>query len=243
MRSSRILDRSAEMHSEIRYRLPALVTLLGICASLLAACVELGAHGLYASEVQVWFVAPKSTENPNGLQISGDSLVMTAGAVRRMVTNSDPPRTSAADVPLSGEGVKRGYSVTLPNTGGQWTNRFTNAYLDVQVVDSNAPAVSTKTRQLIAEINASLAALEQRAQVAQVNQIRTQVVPASGGIPVHHEHGSRMRALLATIALGLGLTLGARTYVTRRFGAGWVEPQKARSMPRTSLRWVRANIE
>jgi hypothetical protein len=231
------------MHSEIRYRLSALVTLIGLAASLLAAFIIFGNHGRYSTEIQVWFVAPKSTKNPNGLQISGDSLVMTAGAVRQMVIVTDPPRTSAPDVPLSGEGVKRGYSVTLPNTGGQWTNRFTNAYLDLQVVDASASAVTAKTRQLIAEINTSLAVLEQRENVAQVNQIRIQLVPSNGVIPIRHEHGSRTRAILATLALGVGLTFGARTYVSRRFGARRVEPQNARSMPRTSLRWSRANIE
>lgn len=231
------------MHSEIRYRLAALVTVVGLAVSLLAAFIVLGNHGRYSAEVQVWFVAPKSTQNPNGLQISGDSLVMTAGAVRRMVTDADPPRTSAPDVPLSGEGVNRGYSVTLPNTGGQWTNRFTNAYLDVQVVDASASAVTAKTRRLIAEINTSLAVLEQRDNVAQVNQIRIQLVPSNGVIPVRHEDGSRIRAVLATLALGVGLTFGARLYVSRRFGTRPVEPQNAWSMPRTSLRWARANIE
>lgn len=237
---TRPTGRSAEIYSGSPHRLPALVTLVGALATLLAVLMTSHGGSVYAARVQVWFIAPKSTNNPNGLQISPDSLVMTAGAVRRMVTDTDPPRTSSPDVPLSGQGVRDGFSVTLPNSGGQWVNQFANPYLDVQAVGPTAAGVLATERRLVGEINTALSTLETQEHVAAVNQIRTQLNPLTG-IAVGDQRGSRIRAVLVTFVLGLGLTFAARRYVSNGFRAR--VGQDARSMPRTSVRWARANIE
>lgn len=240
MRLTRAWGRSAEIYCGIRHRLPVLITLVGILATFLAVFVEAGGRSVYSARVQVWFITPTSADNPNGLEITPDSLVMTAGAVRRMVIDTDPPRTSSPYVPLAGEGVRQGYSVTLPNTGGQWINQFANPYLDVQAVGPSAASVLATERRLVSDINAALSTLERQQHVAPVNRIRTQLNPLTG-IPVGAQRGSRIRAVLATLALGAGLTYAARRYASNGLRAR--ARQEARNMSSTSWRWARANIE
>jgi hypothetical protein len=66
---------------------------------------------------------------------------------------------------LYGAGVKHGYSVTLPNTGGQWTKSFSRPVLAVQVVDSSAERVNEVLSAVIERIKEESAALQQEQDV------------------------------------------------------------------------------
>jgi hypothetical protein len=193
---------------------PAIVLLIGLIATVTGSYVAVKAKGVYWSRGQVRFIAPTSEEFPNGLQISPSSTVMTAGAVRRIVDDRDPPRTVSQDVTIVGEGIKQGWSVTLPNTGGQWASNFTNPYLDVQAVGPTPEYVTATMNRLINEISAALASLQARSSVDSVNLISTQVSPL-GGPPLYFQRGSRPRAGLAALALGIGLTSCAVAWARR----------------------------
>jgi hypothetical protein len=163
------------------------------------------ARGVFWSEVQVRFMAPRSTAAPNVLQISPSSLVMAAGAVEKMVVDTSAPRVIDPGNTLASQGVKHGYGVSLPNTGGQWASNFTDPWLEVQAVGSSPAEVLAATRTLVARINAALATLQRREHVDQYNLIRTQLSPLSGPA-VYYQAGSRSRAAVAALVLGTGIT-------------------------------------
>jgi hypothetical protein len=161
--------------------------------------------GSYSSEVKVVFLAPKSTVNPNALAISSDSIVTTAGAVARIVDPDVEPAVSES-VTLAGEGIRHGYSVRLPNSGGQWATNFDKPQLDVQAVGSSAAEVNATMARVLDRIRRTLDRLQTEQHVAQHNMITLSQSPPT--VPMYYDHGSRLRAVGATMLLGAGLALG-----------------------------------
>jgi hypothetical protein len=132
-----------------------------------------------------------------------------------MVNRSDATtRVVSEDVTLSGEGIRSGSSVTLPNSGGQWANQYTQAELDVQVVGPTQSGVVAESSRLVGEINASLAAAQGDQHVDKHNLIRTQLSPPTA--IVYRQSGSRSRAGIATLVLGCGVTAAAAAMARRR---------------------------
>src|SRR5262249_37670069 len=137
---------------------------LGALISFAAAAYVADRPGVYWSRVQVRFVAPASAVNPNGLQVSPSSLVKAAGVVAKIV---DPTggqnRVTSPDVTLASEGLRHAWSVTQPNTGGQWANNFTDPWLNVEAVGTTPAEVGTTMNGLLARITATLTSLENSA--------------------------------------------------------------------------------
>jgi hypothetical protein len=189
-------------------RLPLIAAFVGVAVTAAGGFAAARVPGVYWSRVQVRFIAPMSVASPNAFEFLPYSMAMMAGAVRRLVDNSDPPRTVSPDVTLADEGIRHGYSVSLPHTGGQWTDSYTEPYLNVQAVGATPAEVTTTMQRLIAEIRTGLSALERRTHTDSFNLIRTQVNPPSG-VPVYYKRGSPARALLGSLGLGLGVTAAA----------------------------------
>jgi len=165
------------------------------------------------------FVAPLSKVNPNGLEITPSSLIATAGVVSKMVDHSDSStRVVSEGVDLVGEGIKHGYSVTVPNSGGQWANNFTQAVVDVQVVGSSEAEVRSTLKTLQARINAALATIQQTAKVHKEYLVSTEPTPPIA--PIYRQHSSRIRIGFATLALGFGLTAAVVSAMRRRYRRG-----------------------
>jgi hypothetical protein len=179
--------------------------ILGMATTLGLAATAATARGVYWSELQVRFMSPHSAANQNVLQISPSSLVMAAGAVEKMVIDTSAPRVIDPANTLASQGVKHGFGVSLPNTGGQWASNFTDPWLEVQAVGSSPAEVVAATRTLVARIDAALATLQRRAHVDRYNLISTQLSPLSGPA-VYYQAGSRSRAAVAALVLGTGIT-------------------------------------
>src|SRR6185312_9143101 len=131
------------------------------------------------SDVHVRFVAPTSLTKENSLQVAGQSLIMTAGAVGQMVDDTNGPRPASPDATLAGLGIRSGWSVTLPNSGGQYQNYFADPYLDVQVVAPTALQVTQTMQRLVQRIQDGLATLQKDAHVAPTDRISARVLPLS----------------------------------------------------------------
>ncbi|MEO6702886.1 MAG: pentapeptide repeat-containing protein, partial [Jatrophihabitantaceae bacterium] len=130
-----------------------------------------------------------------------------------MVDSSVAPRMASAEATLVGQGVHDGYSVRLPNTGGQWASQFIKPYLDVQVVAPSSDQVLARMGQLITEIGDDLTTLQNQTGVASKYRIGTQLSPPV--TPLYYQKGSRSRAGLAALLLGLGITFAARAIAGR----------------------------
>ena len=109
-----------------------------------------------------------------------------------------------------------GWSVTLPNDGGQWANNFDKPLLDVQAVGSTAAEVSGTVSRLIGQINLTLSGLQ--AQVPPVDRVRTELIPSQ--VQVFYDPGRRLRALAASLAIGVAATAVAAGYLRRRVARG-----------------------
>jgi hypothetical protein len=184
-----------------------LVVMVGMVCT--AAVVMLVGHdqGVYWSRTQVIFLAPASSLYPNSLKTVSDDIIMTAGVVAKRVNGTAVmPKMGSPDVTLFGRGVTDGYSVLLPDTGGQWAPNFAQQMLEVQVVGPDAEDVSRRRQVLVGKISQELTALQDDAGVAEVNRITVKLVP--DGADVRYIAGQRTRAAAITGVLGESLVIG-----------------------------------
>jgi hypothetical protein len=139
---------------------------------------------------------------------------VVASAVGRMV-EPEPPigQVVSPTITLVDEGIRQGWSVTLPNDGGQFTNDFDQQYLQVQAVGQDPTAVRAKVQSLVHRIDSALTMLQDRAQVPVVNRITTVENPSV--IQVYYDGPSRMRAVGAVLVLGFGATMAAEMLLRR----------------------------
>ena len=191
------------------------VVVTGMFITCLAALYLGRLPGVYWSQVNVVFQQPLTPQTPNSLQFQSESLIDLAGLVGRRAagpgTGSGPVSDS---VTLVGLGVTDGYSVSLPNSGGQWAYNFDKPVLDVQAVGPTAADVSSKLQRAVGQIQTELAAEQQRFGVSPANTVKTRLNPQDPA--VHYDKGSRSRTLLATLLLGLGATGTAVIFLDRR---------------------------
>jgi uncharacterized membrane protein YidH (DUF202 family) len=188
--------------------LPSVVAVLGIIASLALAGVAAKAPGVFWTQLQVRFLYPASNENPNNIALSSSGVVITAGVVEKQLEEIAGPRLTSPGTTLAAQGIKHGWSVNLPNSGGQWANNFVDPFLDVQVVGSSPDEVITTANQLVAKIRNTLAGMQAQAGVDRFNTVTTQLSPPAGP-PLYFMRGSRARALAASFVIGLSITFAA----------------------------------
>jgi hypothetical protein len=185
-----------------------------VLTAALAARVE-RKPGLYYSEIRVGFHGPVSKHNPNNQVTPSESVISVAGVVARMVRPNPPAgQVVSPTVTLADQGIRQGWSVSLPNDGGQFTNNFDQALLQVQAVGSDRSEVRQKVQSLVATINADLRTLQNQTQVPAVDRISTSLSPRE--LQVFRLSGSRPRALGAVLVLGVGGTLTAEMLYARR---------------------------
>ncbi|MCW2540864.1 MAG: hypothetical protein JWN95_2589 [Frankiales bacterium] len=192
----------------------AVVLLAGLVATFAMSYRMAKTPGVFWTRVQVRFVSPQ-LDKSNGLQYVPASMIVVAGAVGKMIDPDPQPRLATAEATLVGEGVRNGYSVQLPNTGGQWANQFIDPYLDVQVVAPTQDEVNARTSRLVSEINQDLLTLQNGSTVPHRFLITTSLSPPAP-LPIYYQKGSAKRAGLITLILGLGITFAA-TRLTRRW--------------------------
>ncbi|WP_129784284.1 hypothetical protein [Promicromonospora panici] len=149
--------------------------------------------GVFWSRTQVVFLAPTSAAYPNALRTTSEDLIITAGVVAKAVSGPDKvTKYASPDATLVGEGVRDGWSVRLPDTGGQWAPHFAEQVLYVEVVAGTAEEVEARQGEIIAQIAGELDRLQRDAGVAPVNHITVTVAPES--TVVHQVQGSRARS-------------------------------------------------
>lgn len=168
------------------------VVIVAVGLGLAGSAAALEAPGVYWSRAEVTFLAPSSVAYPNTLPIRSADLVITAGMVARLI-NGNITWTETAD-PLAtivGQGVYDGWTVRLPDYGGQWTRQYPRQVLDIQVSGPSEEGVRQRQQELIDRIDAELAALQ--ADVVVGDRITTTNLPESP--PVYYFRGSRIRAL------------------------------------------------
>jgi hypothetical protein len=178
-----------------------------------AAEVELKPMVDYYSDVHILFYAPQNSYTP--LLSTNYQAIALAGVVQLAVTGTQSgAHTSSATVTLQGEGVYDGYSVLLPNSGGQWSNDFVNPELDVQVTGHNPELVRQRMTSIISRISTEARTRQQALGTASKYMINTTLSPSV--IDVYEGKGSHVRALATVFILGIGLMIASVKAVDRR---------------------------
>lgn len=170
--------------------------------------------GVHWTQVNVVFLAPRSTHQPSVVSLTPQSLIAAAGLVERTINNdAAKPTLTSSSVTLATEGIRRGVSITLPDSGGQWAHNFDRPALSVQVIGPSEEWVRDRLAQAISTINTTLRTIQNADGIVADNQIRTASAPAKAS--VQYSAGNPKRALAATLLLGLGLTVLAAVGLDR----------------------------
>jgi len=175
-----------------------------VCTAVLGY-FAIGDDGVYYTRTDVVFLAPSSALYPNSLRTTSEDLIITAGVVSKAVTG--PGRVTkyaAPDVTLIGIGVRDGWSIRLPDTGGQWASNFASQLLVVEAVAADPAAAKETLQELIDRIADELNSLQRDANVDPVNDITLSVLPEPATI--YHVGGSKIRAVVMVGLLGAGAT-------------------------------------
>jgi hypothetical protein len=164
--------------------------------------------GVYHQEVNVLFLMPDRPQDTNRLTSVSDSLISFAGVVER-VMNADArgSRVVSEEVNLATTGVRAGYSVRLPNAGGQWANNFNRPVLKIQATGPTPEAVRATVADVVSRINGEIDRLQDEAGVTAENRVATRLSPVQPNMSF--SKGSRPRAAAMTVLIGIGVTLGA----------------------------------
>ncbi|XAS70344.1 hypothetical protein VUN82_14585 [Micrococcaceae bacterium Sec5.1] len=179
---------------------------------MLLGVVSLGSirssEPVYWTQAEVSFVGPAG--KPWYLIPNADvaPLVEFAALVERQV-NHDSSLSGSVTSPgtLYGAGVKQGYSITLPNAGGQWAKSFRRPALAVQVVDSSAAKVNEQLAALVKRIEAATLLLQEQTG-KKGGLIYTITFPSSPEVVFGGGSTSnRIKGAIAWLSLSLGLAV------------------------------------
>jgi len=176
------------------------------------------ADGAYFTRTELVFLAPTSTLYPNALRTQSEDIIITAGLVAKRVTGPGKvTKFASADVTLVGLGVREGWSLRLPDTGGQWASNFATQRLFLDVVGPTQERVREQQLQLIDEVEHELDALQREQGVDPVNDIT--VITAPESTTIYSVGVNKARALAMVAILGGGATIAAvifREFLRRR---------------------------
>jgi hypothetical protein len=191
------------------------VVVCGALLSVLAVGYVRSLPGVYWSQVNVLFLLPQNDATPNSLQFQNDSLVSLAGIVGKSSSVGGARSAPTSDgVTLVGEGIYNGYSMDLPNSGGQWAINYDRPLLDVQASGSTPEEVTARMKAVIARIEENLADRQAKAGVSERSLVTTRLSPPV--MPMYYNPGSHVRAMGATLLLCLSGTAVAVVVVDRR---------------------------
>ena len=182
------------------------VVLLGAICTAGAGLMAISGDGVYFTRTELAFLAPTSTPNPNALRTQSEDVIDTAGVVaKRVMGPGNVTKFASPDVTLVGLGIRDGWSINLPDTGGQWATNFATQKLILDVVGPTKEVVAGRQDELVRQVQRELLKLQEDAGVAPVNRIT--VLPAPESTVIYHVRGNRPRALAMTAFLGMGVTI------------------------------------
>ncbi len=212
------------------------IVLVGVLCTGLAVFAGMSDKGVYYTRTQIVFLAPSSTLYPNTLATQSEDIIDTAGAVAKRVTGPVPvTKYASADVTLVGIGIRDGWSLVVPDTGGQWGTNFESQILNLEIVAPDRATVLERQTTLLARIQDQLSSLQRERHVDPINDITMTTAPRS--TVIYHVGGSKPRMLGMIAVLGLGVT-SAAVVVAERVGR---RGRKDSSRPKDSRRRERVS--
>lgn len=184
-----------------------------VCLVILAAIGILSwrydrTSGCYTTDTLVTFTKPATSTLQLGNGTNDPSLISFAGAIVNEINGGhSTPLYATTSAPIYGAGVRQGISVGLPNGGGQWSNTFATAAIQIQIVGRTPGWVEGKQRWILARI--SQATRSQQSTTPSAGHIAATVEPLS--TEIHAVLPTRSSRWTAFAALGLAGAISAGT--------------------------------
>ncbi|WP_375386202.1 hypothetical protein [uncultured Microbacterium sp.] len=182
------------------------VLLAGAVLTAAVGYAAVNADPVYFTRTELVFLAPTSPLYPNALRTQSEDIIDTAGVIAKRV--SGPGRVTkfaSPDVTLVGMGVREGWALRLPDTGGQWASNFATQRLLLDVVGPSRDAVRAIQEDVISRVSEELDSLQRDAGVNPANDIT--VITAPQSTVIYAVTGNKVRALTMTAAIGIGVTI------------------------------------
>lgn len=152
--------------------------------------------GVYEGDVNVVLLMPVGAKTDNALAARPAALADFAGIVARSVAGRGGGEISVSDeVTLAAQGVRHGWSVRQPSSGGQWNYSFDQPVVEVRATGPTEAAVVAQLTEVIARIRADIARRESVAGARADQRVRLTLSPSTP--IVLYGGGDRRRATLA----------------------------------------------
>jgi len=191
------------------------VLLAGALCTAASGLVIANDEGVFFTRTEIVFLAPTSPLNPNALRTQSEDVIDVAGVVAKRLSGAgEVLKFASPDVTLVGLGVRDGWSIRLPDTGGQWGTNFATQRLVLDVVGPTMEAVRDRQGELLDRVTDELSSLQSARGVDVFNEITSMAAPETTRI--FHAGSDRARALGMTLALGFGATLAIILSLDRR---------------------------
>ena len=160
--------------------------------------------GCFTTSTVVTFTLPSRATLLPDSGAEDESLIAFAGVIANEINQGRPaPRYASREAPLYGVGVRDGVIVGLPDSGGQWSNSFTRAELEIQIVGRSYEEVHDRQTVLVRRVF-EITRDQQRTAPAK-QRIQASLVPLTSGI--QEVSVTRSSRLVALVALGMSALL------------------------------------
>ena len=147
-----------------------------------------------------------SDDAPQLLYAAQPDLIEMAGLVARRIDAVEISGRGGDDsLSLVGLGISHGYSVTLPNSGGQWRYEFEKAELDVQIVGRSEEELAVLLHEATSRVADQMDELQDEQRVEESLRASVRRSPADPAVIMNA--GRPTRAAGAALVLGFFVLL------------------------------------
>lgn len=193
-------------------------------AAVMWVCLVFGqTDRTYWAQAQIVFVEPGGGSVSNVNDGVAPSLINFAGIVQRKVSgDGEPVQLPSSNATLYGSGVRRGYSITLPNTGNQWATSFSKPVLAIQVTGDSPEAVNQTLAEVVGQVKQAAFDLQSDTGARQNTFIGVDASPAAPDIvDVGSTPLGRGKALAVMAGIGVILS-GCAAYGAENLAVRWL---------------------
>lgn len=149
------------------------VVVLGVGLTVWGIAGSWPERPVYSARASVVFLWPGSLPLARTNDGGVGPLVNFTAMVRRALPSDDSQALASTSFggTLAGAGVRSGYTVELPNAGGQWAKSYDEPRLDVEGVGASEQEAVAHVRSVMTSVNATASSLQTRLAVLPGHQI------------------------------------------------------------------------
>lgn len=194
------------------------VLVLGVLLTWAGCTAAAPGQHVYSARASVVFLWPGSGPVSPTDDTAVPALVNFAALVRLAMpaVTGGSSDGGAFGGSLVGAEVRQGYTVVLPNSGGQWSQSYSQPVLAIEAVDATPESAERQLTSIMRQIDRTTSELQTRLNVPVPERVTTTAGSANidvvdGGV----NPGTRLRGVAALVGLGSFLTIVAAVVADR----------------------------